>query len=134
MNRNINGKKNMNQHISAKFFFFKVSNLPKKFGLTYSTMVNNTPSVASRDSFQFYQVSFWRKMFYFLKFVFLCFQNPNWVFWRIQYWLYGYRSIASHRGASDSVANSSALSDPVDSQNISCLGHCGRDIYPKTYA
>ena len=38
---------------------------------------------------------------------------------------------ANRRGASDSVTNSSVLSNPADSQNISYLGLCGRDICPK---
>ena len=38
------------------------------------------------------------------------------------------------RGASDSVANFLALSDPVDTQNVSSLGLCGKDICPKSYA
>ena len=37
-------------------------------------------------------------------------------------------------GASDSVTNFSALSNPADTQNVSCLGLCGRDICPKSYA
>ena len=37
-------------------------------------------------------------------------------------------------GASDSDANLSALSNPADAQNVSCLGLCGRDICPKSYA
>ena len=38
--------------------------------------------------------------------------------------------IASHCGASDCVANFSALSNPADAQNVSCLELCGRDIKP----
>ena len=40
---------------------------------------------------------------------------------------------ASQRGASDSVAYFTALSNPADAQNGSCLGLCGRDICPKSY-
>ena len=42
--------------------------------------------------------------------------------------------LASQRGAPDSVANFSSLSNPADAQNVSCLGLCGRDISPKSYA
>ena len=42
--------------------------------------------------------------------------------------------IASRRGASDSVTDSSVLSNPVDAQNVSCLGLCGRNICPKSSA
>ena len=35
---------------------------------------------------------------------------------------------------SDSVANFSALSNPADAQNVSCLVLYGRDICPKSYA
>ena len=42
--------------------------------------------------------------------------------------------IGSRRGASDSVTDSSVLSNPADSQNVSCLGLCGRDICPKSSA
>ena len=45
-----------------------------------------------------------------------------------------YGATANQRGASDSVANLSALSNPADAQNVSCLGLCGRDICPKSYA
>ena len=38
---------------------------------------------------------------------------------------------ASWRGASDSITDSSVLSNPADAQNVSCLGLCGRDICPK---
>ena len=38
------------------------------------------------------------------------------------------------RGASDSVTDSSVISNPADAQNVSCLGLCGRDICPKSYA
>ena len=38
---------------------------------------------------------------------------------------------ASRRGASDSVADPSVLSNPADSQNVSGLGLCGRDICPE---
>ena len=41
---------------------------------------------------------------------------------------------ASRRGASDSVTDSSVLSNPADDQNVSCLGLCGRDICPKSFA
>ena len=41
---------------------------------------------------------------------------------------------ASQRKASDSAANFSALSNPADAQNVSCLGLCDRDICPKSYA
>ena len=40
----------------------------------------------------------------------------------------------SQRGVYDSVTNLSALSNPADVQNVSCLGHCGRNIIPKSYA
>ena len=40
----------------------------------------------------------------------------------------------SQRGTSDSVTDSSVLSNPVDAQNVSCLGLCGRDICPKSSA
>ena len=44
-------------------------------------------------------------------------------------------SFASRRGASDSVTDSSSvLSSPADTQNVSCLGLCGRDNCPKSYA
>ena len=42
--------------------------------------------------------------------------------------------IASRRGASDSVTDSSTLSNPADAKNVSCLGLCGRDICQKSYA
>ena len=42
--------------------------------------------------------------------------------------------LVSQHGASDSVASFSALSNPPDTQNVSCLGLCGRDICPKNYA
>ena len=41
---------------------------------------------------------------------------------------------ASRRGVSDSVTDSSVLSNPADAQNVSCLGLCGRDICPKSSA
>ena len=41
---------------------------------------------------------------------------------------------ASRRGATDSVTDSSVLSNPADAQNVSCLGLCGRDICPKSSA
>ena len=40
----------------------------------------------------------------------------------------------SLRGASDSVTDSSVLSNPADAHNVSCLGLCGRDICPKSSA
>ena len=40
----------------------------------------------------------------------------------------------SQRGASDSVTDISVLSNPADAQNVSCLGHCGKDICPKSSA
>ena len=36
--------------------------------------------------------------------------------------------LKSKRGASDSVTNFSALSNPVDANNVSCLGLYGRDM------
>ena len=42
--------------------------------------------------------------------------------------------VASRRGASGSVTDSSVLSNPADAQNVSCLGLCGRDIRPKSSA
>ena len=42
--------------------------------------------------------------------------------------------IASQRGTSDSVAYFSVLSNPADAKNVSCLGLCGRDICPNSYA
>ena len=42
--------------------------------------------------------------------------------------------LASRRGASDSVTDSSTLSNPADAQNVSCLGLFGRDICPKSSA
>ena len=41
---------------------------------------------------------------------------------------------ANRRGASDSVTDSSVLSNPADAQNVSFLGLCGRDICPKSSA
>ena len=41
---------------------------------------------------------------------------------------------ASQRGASDSVANFSALLNPTDFQNVSCLRLFGMDICPNNYA
>ena len=38
---------------------------------------------------------------------------------------------ASRHGASDSVTDSSVLSNPTDAQNVSCLRLCGRDICPE---
>ena len=43
-------------------------------------------------------------------------------------------SFASRRGSSDSVTDSSVLSNPLDAQNVSCLGLCGRDICPRSSA
>ena len=43
-------------------------------------------------------------------------------------------SIASRREASDSITDSSVLSNPTDAQNVYCLGLCGRDICPKSTA
>ena len=40
----------------------------------------------------------------------------------------------SRRGAYDSATDSSVLSNPADAQNVSCLGLCGRDICPKSFA
>ena len=40
----------------------------------------------------------------------------------------------NQRGASDCVANFSVLSNPADAQNASCLGLCGKDMCPKSYA
>ena len=37
------------------------------------------------------------------------------------------------RGASDSVTDSSVLSNSADTQNVSCLGLSGTIIFPKTY-
>ena len=37
-------------------------------------------------------------------------------------------------GASDSVTDSSVLSNPADAENVSYLGLCGRDICPKSSA
>ena len=34
----------------------------------------------------------------------------------------------------DRKTDSSVLSNPTDSQNVSCLGLCGRDICPEDYA
>ena len=39
----------------------------------------------------------------------------------------------SQRGASDSFTELSVLSNPDDAHNVSCLGLCDRDIYPKSY-
>ena len=41
---------------------------------------------------------------------------------------------ASQRGAFDSVAYFSALSNPADIQNVSCLGLCDKNICSKNYA
>ena len=40
---------------------------------------------------------------------------------------------ASKRGASDSVADFSELSNPDNGQNVSCLGLYGRNICLKSY-
>ena len=40
----------------------------------------------------------------------------------------------SQRGASDSVTDSSVLSNPADAQNVSCLGLCGKDFCSKSSA
>ena len=42
--------------------------------------------------------------------------------------------IVSQHGASDSVANFSALINPADVQNVSCLRLCGRHVCLKSYA
>ena len=42
--------------------------------------------------------------------------------------------LTNQRGAFDSIANFSALSNPFDDQNVSCLGLCGTDIWPKNSA
>ena len=43
--------------------------------------------------------------------------------------------IHSQHGASDdSVTDFSVLLNPADAQNVSCLGLCGMDICPKSYA
>ena len=47
------------------------------------------------------------------------------IFWK------SYKNIFNHtnqHGASDSIGNFSALSNPADTKNVSCLGLCGRDI------
>ena len=41
---------------------------------------------------------------------------------------------ASQGGASDSITDSSVLSNPADAQNVYNLGLCGRDICPKSSA
>ena len=38
------------------------------------------------------------------------------------------------RGTSDSVTDFSVFSNPVDAQNVSCLGLCGSEICPKISA
>ena len=43
-------------------------------------------------------------------------------------------SVASRRGVSDSVTDSSVLSNPAEAHNVSCLGLCGRDICSKSSA
>ena len=45
-----------------------------------------------------------------------------------------YNINCKQRGKSDSVANFPALSNPTDAQNVSCLGLCGSDICPKSFA
>ena len=44
------------------------------------------------------------------------------------------QSLRSSLGASNSVTDFSALSNPAGAQNISCLGLCGNDSCPKGYA
>ena len=41
---------------------------------------------------------------------------------------------ASQREASDSVIYFSALSNLADVQNVTCLGLCASDIFPKSFA
>ena len=41
---------------------------------------------------------------------------------------------ASRCEASDSVTDSSVLSNPADAQNVSWLGLCGKNICPKSSA
>ena len=41
---------------------------------------------------------------------------------------------ASQRWGSDSVTDSSVLSNPAEAQNVSCLGLYGRDICTKSSA
>ena len=48
--------------------------------------------------------------------------------------LHFWSNFASQRGASDSITDISMLSNSAGAQNISCLGLCGRDICPKSYA
>ena len=43
-------------------------------------------------------------------------------------------SYVSRLEASNSVTDSSELSNPADAQNVSCLGLCGKDICPKSSA
>ena len=45
-----------------------------------------------------------------------------------------FSDVLRRRGASDSVTDSSTLSNPADAQNVSYLGLCGRDICPKSSA
>ena len=45
-----------------------------------------------------------------------------------------YKLTSSQHGSSDNVAIFSALSNPADTNNVSCLELCGRDICPKSYA
>ena len=40
----------------------------------------------------------------------------------------------NHRGPSDSITDILMLSNSAGAQNIFCLGLCGRDICPKSYA
>ena len=48
--------------------------------------------------------------------------------------LYSYSPLEPWRGESDSVTDSSMLSNPADAQNVSCLGLFGEDICPKSCA
>ena len=60
--------------------------------------------------------------------------------WNRNYGVYYYnisegnsiRVNTSQRGAPDSVADTSVLSNPADTQNVFCLGLCGSDVCPKT--
>ena len=47
---------------------------------------------------------------------------------------YFIKLVASQRGAFDSVANFTVLSNTADAQNASYLGLCGRVICPNDYA
>ena len=46
--------------------------------------------------------------------------------------IYDFKAFKNQREASDTVANFSALSNPADAQNVSCLGLSVRDICPKS--